>query len=91
MFGRRFLTEVRDKDSTDWHSASSPQVRLLLFFSSKLNKLSICCERRHISYPELGAHGRFAPGCPHLLLTVPAAHLLEQVVDEVQPKGKQMT
>lgn len=31
MFGLKFLTEERDKDRTDWHSASSPEVLLLPF------------------------------------------------------------
>lgn len=61
------------------------------FFSFNLDRSSICYEGRNISYPELGADGRLTPGCPHLLLAVPAAHLLEQVVDEVQSEGKQVT
>lgn len=40
------------------------------------------------AHPKLRADGGLASGCSHLLLVVPAAHLLKKVVDEVQPSGK---
>ena len=47
------------------------------------------CVRACVCFPdpELGADSGLASGCSHLqgLLVVPAAHLLKQVVDEVQP------
>lgn len=36
------------------------------------------------THPELGAHSRFTSGCSHLLLIVPTANLLKQVINEVQ-------
>lgn len=47
-------------------------------FSIKVHELPLT------THPELGAHSRFTSGCSHLLLIVPAANLLKQVIDEVQ-------
>lgn len=61
-----------------------PQIRNMDYLNGGNHQKMWSIIRHSITYPKLWAHGRLAPGCAHLLLVVPAADLLEQVVDEVQ-------
>ncbi len=68
------------------------QLPVVLSPASFVMNCLLCCfysETAGITHPELGAHGRFASGCSHLLFIVSAADLLEQIIDEVQSERQQ--